>query len=384
MPCESVHYPCACFTARHCRLSVCDSRRYRTTNGVMGSATSADGIAWIGGLFARHDPVDYGAGLYLGKVKQPTGPTTPRRFRNGMFLMTVFADQQVYPDMYGFNKRNPYWVVPGWERDGEAEVLWGQPEVLLYTLPPCEDPKCGIGYPDFIEVADGRVFITETDKVNSRVHPLPSAWLDLVWQQDTIATVASGGLILNRQFTHSTGPIIIPAPTWGQLNLSAGAGFAIEVEFDAQTLPNTEIHGLPLFDCRHTAKMDAVPVNSGIVVLFTKVAAIHVVNISMWDGGGGQGQSWDTDSEARLWLPQKHTVLLNVDGLARTITTVVNGVFGSGGSRRPQGWTALDPKLGAVGGASAPHCTVHSSVSSVRVYDRYLTTTEAIGNWRSS
>ena len=34
----------------------------------MGAATSPDGIAWTGGLFALHDAVDYGSALYLNKV----------------------------------------------------------------------------------------------------------------------------------------------------------------------------------------------------------------------------------------------------------------------------------------------------------------------------
>ena len=64
-------------------------------------------------------------------------------------------------------------------------VVWGQPEILLYALPPCEDGRCGIGYPDFIETASGEVYLTETDKKNSRVHALPSPMLEMMWQQRT-------------------------------------------------------------------------------------------------------------------------------------------------------------------------------------------------------
>jgi hypothetical protein len=216
-----------------------------------------------------------------------------------------------------------------------------------------------------------------------------------------------------------------------------------------------------------------------------------VVNVSVSDGHAAQ--SWDTDGEARLWLPQEHTITFSIDGLARTITSVVNGVFASGGSQRAQGWAHLDPTIGAVrnrpldrnhrticvvrpgglllrsrvrtsshalrthfnthtrthththararahthththarapahthththtrarahthahththththtqthththtyiclsrlvvlqvGSASAATCTVHPSVKMLRVYTRYLSTTEAVGNWR--
>eukprot|EP01050_Picozoa_sp_SAG11_P011933 SAG11_NODE_1297_length_5269_cov_3.432302_4_plen_93_part_00 len=34
------------------------------------------------------------AGRYADRLKNPTGPITPRRFSNGKFLMTFFADSQ--------------------------------------------------------------------------------------------------------------------------------------------------------------------------------------------------------------------------------------------------------------------------------------------------
>ena len=72
--------------------------------------------------------------------------------------------------------------------------------MLLYTLPPCEDARCGIGHPDWIETASGSIFVTETDTVNSRVHPLPRGWLERLWKQDTIAEVASAGKIFDKRF----------------------------------------------------------------------------------------------------------------------------------------------------------------------------------------
>ena len=91
------------------------------------------------------DLADYGPAMYMRKLKQPTGPTTPRRFRNGKFLMTVFADSQRFPDRAGFELRDPYWLVAGWEGEEalpgggtRKTILWSQPEILLYALPPCE------------------------------------------------------------------------------------------------------------------------------------------------------------------------------------------------------------------------------------------------------
>ena len=46
-------------------------------------------------------------------------------------------------------------------------------------------------------------------QVKSRVHLLPQPWLDMVWQQDTIAEVAAEGLVLEKHF----GPEERTAPT---------------------------------------------------------------------------------------------------------------------------------------------------------------------------
>jgi hypothetical protein len=63
-------------------------------------------------------------------------------------------------------------------------------------------------------------------------------------------------------------------------------------------------------------------------------------------------------------------------------------IFGDGGHTRSQGWTHLGSKpniagegdIGVVDGA--PQCKLHPSVKTLRLYDRYLLTSEVIGNWR--
>lgn len=201
--------------------------------------------------------------MYMQKVKNPTGPITPRRFSNGLFLMTVFADSQRYPDMHGFEMRDPYWLVAGWEGTEQLggrsrrTILWSQPEILLYALPPCEDSRCGIGYPDFIETATGEIFLTETDKKDSRVHRLPPDMLEKMWAQRTVNTRAAKGLVLSLPKTPAPTaaagtvaplPANVLAPKFG--NLSAGAGFALELVLDTAALPRATLSKVPLLDCR--------------------------------------------------------------------------------------------------------------------------------------
>ena len=69
-------------------------------------------------------------------------------------------------------------------------TLDGRPVSLSY-LPSrlCwgQDLRCGIGYPDFIETAKGEIYLSETDKKDSRVHLLPNEMLELMWRQSSIS-----------------------------------------------------------------------------------------------------------------------------------------------------------------------------------------------------
>jgi hypothetical protein len=110
--------------------------------------------------------------MYMRKLRNPTGPITPRRLRNGRFLMTVFADAAQGGDLFGELAPGPLLDRARVGADQDGTIKWGQPESLFYVLPPCEDPRCGIGYPDFVETGSG-IYVTETDKAVSRFHLCP-------------------------------------------------------------------------------------------------------------------------------------------------------------------------------------------------------------------
>ena len=107
--------------------------------------------------------------------------------------------------------------------------MWSQPEILLYALPPCEDLRCGIGYPDFIETAKGEIFLTETDKKDSRVHRLPPKMLEMMWKQSTLSERVTRGLTLE-----------LPNATAARRSLDRGNGSALPATVTAPPFgPNT-------------------------------------------------------------------------------------------------------------------------------------------------
>src|SRR5690606_22247594 len=78
-------------------------------------------------------------------------------------------------------------------------------------------------------------------------------------------------------------------------------------------------------------------------------------------------------------------VAVIVDAGPRIISVVVDGILNDGGALREYGWGRFGPDLGDVNGRGravlAPR--LYGELRSVRVYDRPLRTSEAVGNHRA-
>jgi hypothetical protein len=285
-------------------------------------------------------------------------------------------------NMPGWDNRDPYFLVAGKEVNGT--IYWSQPELMLYIIPPCADARCGIGYPDFVEiesVADPnwQIYLSETDKVASRLHALDMRMLALMWNQTLADEVAPGPDLV----WGDDAPLPIEAPSFG--DISSGAGFTIELgglewdELDKKAV------GAPVLDCRTS---DGV----GVAVLVGRKDGAITLNISFCDQLQ-KCQFWDTDADAAPSSSNRSTTLAHatflVDGASRTIMTVVDGKWADGGADREQGFTHIGGGIAGNGGISdvngAPLCELDANVvGMVRIYSRALLVSEAIGNWRST
>lgn len=122
-----------------------------------------------------------------GRLKNPRGPITPRRFSNGRYLLLYF--NRANGGIQG--NRNPYWLAAGTYDAARDVIWWSQPEIILYTHYATVDAndasggaqqarragaadKIGekLGYPDLFEF-EGSYYMTETDKITARLHHLP-------------------------------------------------------------------------------------------------------------------------------------------------------------------------------------------------------------------
>ena len=93
---------------------------------------------------------------------------------------------------------------------------------------------------------------------------------------------------------------------------------------------------------------------------------------------------WECDPDL-LAAGATHHVVVTVDGGPKIITFITDGFFNDGGDFRQFGWGRFSPNLRGVKGSDALRIgsKLQGKVLSLRLYDRCLLTTEAIGNYRA-
>ena len=333
---------------------------YRTIDGYPCHAYSRDGgRSWTPSAFMTYGPGGR-------RVKHPRASNFVRRFANGKFLYWFHnhGGEAVHRDDWGpYDGRNPAWVLGGVERDGF--IHWSEPEVLLFD----EDPEVRISYPDFIE-QDGRVFITETQKEIARVHTVDMTLLEDIWGQSERDRVERDGLILEvigDPIAPGTEAELAPLP-----DLSDRVGFTIECWLRFEELTRGQV----LIDTRDGDGRGLRLVTTGRSTL----------ELSIDDGD--EAASWESDpgtAPGTLRVGAWQHVVFIVDAGPRIISVVVDGVFNDGGTLREYGWGRFGADLGDVNGTSeatiAP--ALFGDIRALRIYDRPLRTSEAVGNHRA-
>jgi Concanavalin A-like lectin/glucanases superfamily/BNR/Asp-box repeat len=339
---------------------------YRTIDGHPACSYSRDGgRTWSTPEYAR-----YADGR---RIKHPRAANFVWKCSNGKFLYWFHNNGWTgYNNGPGAGSRNVAWLSGGVERDGR--ILWSQPEVAFY------DPDFfrGPSYPDLIE-DDGRYFISETQKTDARVHELDPAMLAALWGQFEDAEVAREGLVLElpangeAMLSGADMPELAEFVTrayWGAgpSRLDLGGGFTLDMWLRLDSLEAGQV----ILDSREEA-------GAGLALVVTSRGTLELIM------NDGRGESrWDTDPGVLEAGRMQHVVAI-VDGGPKIISFVIDGRLCDGGERRIYGWGRFSPVLRGVNGSKrlrvAPR--MRGEIVSLRIYDRYLLTGEAVGNWKA-
>jgi hypothetical protein len=349
---------------------------YRSIDGYPVDTYSQDGgRTWSTPTYKKYSP----QGRFM---KNPRAANFAWKLQNGKFLywfhnhggqpLVEFAKTSEWGP---YDHRNPVWLSCGTEIDTEdgKRISWSEPEICLYD----DDTYIRISYPDLVEEG-GKYFLTETQKSTARTHEIPSSILQALFSQKDNCQITERGVLLDL-----TGPSLPAAVAMPKLphflerdhsvkdnrGKDLRQGFSVELTFQLHSLEAGQI----LLDNR---------LRSGKGFCLTTTSD-QTLKLTLHDGKAES--SWDLDSGALVTGKVHHLVAI-VDGGPKLILFVLDGNLCDGGDARQFGWGRFSPQLQDVDGAEhlriAPN--VEGAVKQLRVYDRALLVSEAVGNFNSA
>ena len=109
-----------------------------------------------------------------------------------------------------------------------------------------------------------------------------------------------------------------------------------------------------------------------------EVTATEQGTIEIKMNDGRTACSWDSDPV--LKQNQQHHITIIVDGGPKIFSFVIDGQICDGGKTRQFGWGRFNPNFRSVNGSDK--ILVSDVISELKIYDRPITTSEAVGNYR--
>ena len=324
---------------------------YRTTKGFPAISYSRDG----GRTWSKPEAMRYSPGGRV--IRHPRACPKIWRCGNSKFLFWCHQNGGKT-----YTNRNPVWLCGGVEVDGV--IRWSQPEILLYH----DNPKKRMSYPDLIEIK-GRYWVTETEKEVARVHEIDPSLLKGLWSQFDRKTPAKRGLVVDLAGkklakARRTGIAMPKLP-----DLSKRHSFTIDLWIRLADLKGPQV----ILDSRQGGK------GKGLAITKTKDGTLALAF-----SDGDRGGTWDVD-KGLLKAGRLHHVVFIVDGGPGVVSCVVDGRFCDGGSHARQfGWGRFDRRIGSIGGGELKlSADTGAQIMQLRIYNRYLRTSEAVGNFRA-
>lgn len=344
---------------------------YRTIDGYPAYTYSRDdGRTWDPPQYMRYDD---------GRLmKHPRAANFAWRCENGKFVYWFhnhggrFIREHPRRRTIAYEERNPVWLVGGVEADSPKGkiIRWSQPEIALYD----DDPFIRMSYPDLVEEG-GKYFLTETQKDIARVHEIDPALLEGMWNQFHAKVVAAKGLVVDLK---GNVPSVVKAAA-PKLFLQRSR----RSDYGKEDLNNA-------FSLDLWVRLDSLKPDQWLVDNRTadgrgyalRTTADRAVEIILNDGR--TENRWASDPGSLVAGKPQHIVAI-VDGGPEIITFVIDGKLNDGGDARQFGWGRFNPNLKSAAGAPEIRIgqNLDGKVLNLRLYDRYLRTSEAVAAFRA-
>lgn len=275
-----------------------------------------------------------------------------------------------------YEDRNPVWVCCGVEKNTPEGLMieWSEPEILLYG----DDTFVRYSYPDLIE-DNGDIFVTETDKYMARSHKIPPKFLKNLFNYDKVQSIAQEGLILDitRVGKNPVNAAMPKLPKFSLRNLNAydyskfdtKSGVSLDLCVNLTSLRP----GQNLLDSRTAC-------GKGLCVTTGEQADIQITL-----NDGVSESCWRSEPQV-LRDAHLHHISIIIDGGPKIISFIVDGKFCDGGDKRQFGWGRFSSELRQINGSEELIIgkDVDGSVTAVKVYNRAIMATEAVGNFRAT
>lgn len=346
---------------------------YRTIDGYPAHAYSYDnGRNWTAPEYLR-----YADGRL---VKHPRAANFVWKCENGKYLYWYHNHGGRYIATHpgrrsmGYQDRNPVWILGGIEEKGPKGniIKWSQPEILFYD----DDPIVRMSYPDMVE-ENGQIYFTETQKDIARVHKVDMDLLEKLWSQFDDPQPAADDM-LSVDLPNPGKNILVPAPPatvfyerdrhrvdGGGRNVPAGFTVEFALSLD-EVVPGDKL----------LSTIDEFGRGWSVTVVED-----HRLQIQLTDGR--TKSVWSSDKNT-ISAGGTHFFSIIIDGGPKVISFVSDGLFNDGGAHRQFGWGRFNPFLHTIDGSDQLHIAseLHGSLSNLKIYNRAIKHTEAIGNYR--
>ncbi len=340
----------------------------RTVSGHPEFATSKDN----GHTWSKSQKMHYADGR---PMKTPRACPRMWKAPNGKFLFWFHNNS--YPGWGNTNNRNPVWASAGIEQDGD--ILWGEPEILLYDPDPT---MMGMSYPDFI-FQDGCYWASETQKMVARAHAIDVSLLEGAWNQFTAKERVNDSILVEAGPLQAGASFELP-----RLPSLDGGGFTLEMWIEFSSL--WEDHPvLSTLGKRRKGFNITIAPNNTLKFEMTDGQVRRWFDIQDGPNPAATLKStrtwnWTMDDWA-LECGKVHHLVWIVDGASKVSSFLVDGKLLDGGTTRSQGWQWLNHYYEDINddGIAKVGDRFPGKIHALRVYGRYLRTSEAIANYHA-